>query len=324
MISSERLPRHTDERDPPALATTAPAPPHRNWGALAETLATRLFWAVCARLSPEHAGQLGAVVGRCVGRFSRRRDIVRRNLKVAFPERSSREIERLVGDVFSNAGTVFGEYPHLATIADPASERITVSAHPDAPTNEPAICLTPHLANWEVPPILPLRLGVHDITVVYSPRHPAIDARLLAFRRAMGITVISRDNSMLTLYRALKRGGSIGLVADRRDGDGKRLPFFGRQRPVSLIPARLAIKANVPMTTAHTRRVGPGRYHLHLDASIRADPTLPDDEARATAMMMEVNRRYEAYISQSPGDWFCMNRLWNKKITGLPHPGAEP
>lgn len=325
MISGERrLPLEADGRAQRPPTTTQLEPPPNRWVDFAETLATRLFWGICARLSPERAGQFGAFVGRCVGRFSRRRDIVRRNLMVAFPERKGSEIDRLVKDVFRNAGTVFGEYPHLGTIADPASGRITVSAHPEAPSEEPAICMAPHLANWEVPAILPIRLGVRDITVVYSPHNPAIDARLLAFRGAMGVHVISRDNSMLTLYRALRRGGSVGLVADRRDGSGERLPFFGHPRPMSLIPARLAIKAKVPMTTAHTRRIGPGRYHLYLDSPIRADPSLPDDEARAIAMMAEVSRRYEAYIRQSPGDWFCMNRLWNKKITGLAHPGASP
>lgn len=287
-----------------------------------ETFAAGLFWTICGLLGPETAGRFGGLVGSLIGRFSRRTAIVRRNLEVAFPKAPAAEIDRLVKSVWRNAGTVFGEYPHLAGICDPSSGRVQVSVHPDAQIGGNTVFLAPHVGNWEVSAVAAPRRGT-PMTVVYSPRpNQAINDRLSQFRRALGVRVIPRDSSGLALFRELRRGHAIGLLADRRDGKGGRVPFFGQMRSVSLVPAMLALKSGASLATAHVRREGPARYRVHVDPPV-AD-TMPDAplEARALAMMQEISRRYEAHIREAPGDWFCMNRLWNKKITGKPRPTA--
>jgi KDO2-lipid IV(A) lauroyltransferase len=282
----------------------------------AETIGIGLFWSICERLSPEVAGRFGAFVGGIVGRLSRRTAIVRRNLEVAFPDLPAWEIEELVRGVWRNAGTVFGEYPHLDTICDPASGRVTISAHPDAPLGVKAVFLSSHVSNWEIGAIAPGRYG-SKVTAVYSPRpNPTVNARLQRYRAGLGIRVVPRDAASLMLFRQLKQGNAIGLVADRRDGKGVRVPFFRHMRSVSLVPAQLALKAGAALATGYVRRTGPARYHIYIDRPISVPRDGETIDARAEMMMREVNARYESYIRRDPGNWFCMNRLWPKKVTG--------
>lgn len=269
----------------------------------------QFFWGLMRRLSVERAGALGAWLFERLGPLSDRGATVRRNLMVAFPDRSREEIERLARAVWRNAGTVMAEFPHLKTIR----ERVQVTMDPACDRTRPILFCAAHLASWEVSAVGPVRMG-WPMTVVYTPMpNPIIDRQLLARRQeGLGVRLMPRDGSGLGLIRALKRGEAVGLVADRRQKGEARIIFFGVDRPISLAPAKLALRAGAQFASATVLRDGPARYRIVLDA-----PILPEDPAasldeQAAAMMRQLYARYETYIRAQPENWFCMKLVWPK------------
>ena len=74
-------------------------------------------------LSPDLASGAGRRLMRRLGpRLDKTRHI-RRNLKIAFPEKSAGDIDELVRDLWGNLGAVLAEYPHLDTICHREAEQ---------------------------------------------------------------------------------------------------------------------------------------------------------------------------------------------------------
>ncbi|MBL6933757.1 MAG: lauroyl acyltransferase, partial [Rhodospirillales bacterium] len=121
-------------------------------------LASYVFFALIKLLPISWASSLGGWIGREIGPglgISRR---ARRNLAIAFPEKSSEEIERLVLEMWDNLGRTVMEYPLLGRIkvkgANPhveviGAENIDLIRDDD----KAGIFFSGHIANWEIPAI---------------------------------------------------------------------------------------------------------------------------------------------------------------------------
>ena len=84
------------------------------------------FWSICERLSPERASRFGAAVLAALGPRSSKQEKLIDNLRVAFPDWSDVERERVALGIWRSMGACAGEYPHLGAFgvrADTASAR---------------------------------------------------------------------------------------------------------------------------------------------------------------------------------------------------------
>jgi KDO2-lipid IV(A) lauroyltransferase len=93
-------------------------------------------------------------------------------LTLAFPEKSSGEIEALIREIWGNVGAVMAEYPHLPAYTVPENpQRLEIVNTSDSQAFQgnanPAIFVSAHLANWELPAAALSRLGVQG-SVLYT------------------------------------------------------------------------------------------------------------------------------------------------------------
>jgi KDO2-lipid IV(A) lauroyltransferase len=297
-----------------ARRAVAANPAVRRLGWLVEAALLGSFWWACGRLSPERAGRFGAAILGAVGpRLVKARD-VRRNLEIAFRERSPAERRRLEVAVWRNLGAIMAEYPHLETICHLEPERLEIAIDPAVDVDRGLVFALPHLANWEVAAAVPAHLG-KLMTAIYAPlKNPWLDRRLQGHRAALRCRLVPRDGSALSLLKILKRGGGIGIVADHRDDAGVPIPFFGYDKLTSLSPAWLALKGDAQLVPGKVERLGPARYRVVADRPILPDASLGGPEAQAVGMMRELNARFEAWIRARPEEWFCTKRAWPRRL----------
>jgi Kdo2-lipid IVA lauroyltransferase/acyltransferase len=289
---------------------------------LAEAAAVGLFWFVCARLSPERAGALGRRMLQAIGPRLARNAVIRRNLEIAFRDRSPAEIRSFERQIWGNLGTVLAEYPHLATICEAGAGRLEAVLDPEVDPERPIVFAGPHIANWEVSAAAPLLLGL-PMTVAYTPlSNPYVDRWLLAHRQKLGCRLLPRDRSAFALVKALKRGEAIGIVVDHRNNEGVPLPFFGYDKLTTLSPAWLALKTGAQLVPGRIERLGPARYRVIAEAPVLPEVGEADTDRRAARMMAELNARFEAAIREQPGNWSCTKRSWPRKLE--PRPAARP
>ena len=168
-------------------------------------------------LSPDLASKAGRRLMRRLGpRLDKTRHI-RRNLKIAFPEKNAADIDELIRDLWGNLGSILAEYPHLGTICHTeADQRLSCVVQGDPPvfkqSGTPAVFVTAHLANWELAAGALVHLGI-PLTVVYTRlQNPSMDRMLYRARQALGCGLVERDGAGRQLMRCLKQGTSVGLA----------------------------------------------------------------------------------------------------------------
>ena len=290
---------------------------HLQWRIEAAVFA--LFWRICGWLPPDRASAFGRWLFELVGPRSRKSNYMERNLRLAFPDLDEASREALLREVWGNTGAVFAEYPHLQTICQREYEtRITVKSNLDLAkfrTGErQAIFVAAHIANWEVSTAPALVQGF-PLSVVYAPiKNPYIDRMLIRKRIGLGCRLLSRNQSLPELMRALNKGECLGLVADHRDDAGVPIPFFKHDKLTTLVPARLALRFDCDLVPVRVERLENAHFRVTLHDPIRPDPNLTSQSDQAVRMMAEVNRLFEEWISERPQQWLCSKRAWAKQI----------
>jgi KDO2-lipid IV(A) lauroyltransferase len=266
-------------------------------------------------LSPERASALGRCIFRAIGPRLDKTRIFRRNLTLAFPEKSAAEIESLIRENWGNLGAVLAEYPHLRTYAS-RPEWLEIAINSDSPvflnTGKPAVFVTAHLANWEMALVAGIRLGL-NVSVLYTPlQNPWLDRMLYRARTRAGMILLPRDGSVRTLVRELSDGRSIGLLVDQRVDSGEAVPFFGLDMNTSTTPARLALRYHCDLIPVRVRRLDNTHFRVSFEPSVIPADGIMDEHGKILDMTRQVNAIFETWIREQPQEWLCSKRRWAK------------
>ena len=131
-------------------------------------------------------------------------------------------------------------------------------------------------------------------------------------RSALGATFIA-TSSARGVYRVLREGGVLGVMADRAvTGTGERVEFFGRQVLLPSAHIALALRANATVLPAFAYR--------HRDTvSLRFEPPLEltdtgDHAADVRRGMREFARAMERHIRGTPEEWAVFERVFPGEV----------
>lgn len=289
-----------------------------------------LVWVVVklARLLPiDVASRFGERVGAWVGpKLKDKNAKFRQNMGTAFPELDNAQLDDLVTRAWGRAGRVMAEFPHLDTIlGEPDRLQIEIHQPIEAFSNpdKPCVIVTAHVSNWEVVCLAMAKMGIPNVSLYSPPTNPLLDKMLKESRKSLNCELIPRDNAARLLVRAMKSGRTAAMVMDRRIDEGKPVKFFGRDKPSTLLPAKLALKEGCDFVPAQVERLEDARYRVTFHPPITpADPGT-DHTSQAIDMVQQVHNQFETWIRQRPEDWFCSKLIWPKtfkrnqlKVTG--------
>lgn len=288
-----------------------------------EAMLMRLAWAGFRRLSVDQASALGGQGLAMLGPRLRKTRHIRANLRHAFPQASEAALERHVREVWRTLGRVIAEYPHLGAIAEgrygPRIEEVfQPGATKETLAQGPVLFVGGHCGNWELAGVTTYQPTL-PMTLIYSPqRNVAIDAMLLAWRQGLGMRYVPKGDGLVAMRRALSEGRSIGLLLDQRVDGGEPLPFFGHEAWTATVPFRLAVRSGMPIVPVRVERLEGVRFRITVHRPLRPDPTLTDARDQARHLASAMNRIYEQWIRERPGQWMCLKRRWPEK------PSAQP
>ena len=186
----------------------------------------------------------------------------------------------------------------------------------------PAVLLGLHLGNWEIlGQALALR-GQLGASVAMPLKNPWIDARIVAWRRRTGQTIIPRNGAVRRLLTILREGGRVALLIDQNTKPaegGVFVDFFGLPAPVSRAAAALAIRAQAPVIVLHCLPQADGGYCAY--ASEPMPP--PADKTAETDFTRVLCKRMEQTIRSAPERWLWMYKRW-KYIPAGSDPARYP
>ncbi len=119
-----------------------------------------------------------------------------------------------------------------------------------------------HFGAIELPIVFVSNLVGRNVTApMETVSDPGLQHWFVTSRSRVGVNIVPIRNARRTLLAAIRRGESVGLVADRDlAGSGILVPFFGHPAPIPAGPAILALETGAPMWVAAAMRTKDGRY----------------------------------------------------------------
>ncbi len=287
------------------------------WGLEGSLIA--FFAGILGLLSPDRASRIGRRILRRFGPGMDKSRLIRRNLRLAFPDKQPPEIEKLLQDIWGNLGAIIAEYPHLGAICNSeADQRLEYEVKGDPQvfrnTGRPAVFVSAHLANWELAAGAIVHKGI-PLSVVYTAiQNPVIDRLLYQARQALGCGLIERDGAVRQLMRCLKQGTSVGLIVDQRVDTGEPVRFFDHDMLTSITPAQLALRFNCELIPVQIQRLEDARFRVVFHEPVTADDEGLDEHEKSLQIARKISILFESWIRERPHEWMCTKRRWPKHL----------
>jgi len=271
------------------------------------------------RLPARSAIEFAARAGRFIGPYTPRHRVAITNLRSAYPEKPTAEIEKIAGDMWDGMARLFAEYIFLDAVFDydPEAEKpglIEVQGREIferlRDEKKPHIFFTAHTGNFELLPVCAATFGLNVTALFRPPNNPFIADKVLSARRTnMGHLVPSKAGAAWSLAHVLGEGGNVGMLVDQKFRRGVPSTFFGRPVKTNPLLAKLARQFDCDVYPARCIRLPNGRYRLELYE--RMD--LPRDakgqvDIEATAQLL--NDTVEKWVRQYPGQWMWFHKRW--------------
>ncbi|MBR9834684.1 MAG: lysophospholipid acyltransferase family protein [Alphaproteobacteria bacterium] len=276
-----------------------------------------IYWAPMKMLGPDRASNFLGWLFRKLGPHLSQHKTSLRNLKLAFPDKSRAELDKIARDAWESVGRTAGELPHLSKIRPYSTDRVNVigAEYLDQieQSEKGAIFVSGHFANWEIMAAAIVCRPVDCLITYRSLNNPHIDRRLNKARHDYGIDVLTpKGMGTRHLMRALSKGRSAALMNDQKFNEGLAVDFFGYPAMTAPGPSRMALKYDVPIVMVSTRRTGPARFEVEIHAPLKLEDT--GDVARdVQAGVEQITRFIEDEVRANPGQWFWQHRRWPKE-----------
>ena len=263
----------------------------------------------------------------------RHRRVALRNLTMCFgQEKSPGEIRALARENFRRIGENFACAARTAAMShEDLRPRVEFVANellspPAGHAPKSVVAAIGHFGNFE----LYARFGQFApafkcATTYRALRQPSLNALMQSLRERSGCQFFERrfDGPFLRTFMH-QPGVILGLLADQHAGDaGLRLPFLGHDCSTSAAPAVFALRYHCSLITGICYRVGLARWRIEQGSEI---PTHENGRPRSTAaIMLDVNRAFEAAVLRDPANWFWVHNRWKPaKRRGLKSAAPGP
>jgi KDO2-lipid IV(A) lauroyltransferase len=269
-------------------------------------------------------------VGRGVGWLAYKlagglRRVGRRNLELAFPEKTPVEREKLLRGCFNTLGRTLGEVSQFpSTTPEKLREIIEFDAESLSYFKEleqsgrGIIFLTGHLGAWEL-----LSFGwsalEYPISFLVRPLdNERVDKMVEKIRTRFGNRAISKKQAARVAIRTLREGQTLGILADLNalPNEGVFVPFFGHQACTTTGVATLALMTDAivfPVCAVWSEKKG--RYVFQGGPPVelvRTGDNKTDIETN-TARFAQV---WESYVRRWPEQWMWIHKRWKTRPEG--------
>ena len=234
---------------------------------------------------------------------------VKKHLKIAFPQKSRKEINKLTSQHWFMFGQTIGEMPHinklikLGNLQTEGLEKIK---------NGPAILVGAHMGNWE------FLLRVGDLAgrragYVFRPINNWILNKIQAYRNKDANADFYRKGRLAAIGMAgkLKNGEVVGLTGDQLLREGIMVPFFGIKTPTPQAAAVMALKWDVPIYMVRVERFKGIKFKMTVEDKIKIPKNLDKDKA-TYEITRSISKRIEEWITDKPEQWLWAHRRWGK------------
>jgi KDO2-lipid IV(A) lauroyltransferase len=280
------------------------------------------------RLPPERALRVGARLGRWAARLGGDRAAVARiNLRIAFPDLSEAERERLLEQSYEHMGMGVAE---LALLQGPQRDALLadveilglehLAAAEAASETGGVLVLSAHLGSWDLCAAAIARRGYRLSVVHRGFENPALERMLYEVRQRPGepgdLEQLRIGGSGIPALRALRSGRKLVVLLDQdaRREEGIFVPFFSESACTRVGPARIAMRGGYPVIPAFAHRIGAtGRHRIRFEPPLLIEAGKEADPGALARNVARMNAAIERAVRASPEQWLWLHRRWRTR-----------
>ena len=243
-----------------------------------------------------------------------RYDVVRSNLRNAFPEQSEGEINTLTEQTFRNLADLLVEtIKGIGISRDELERRMAITAssrvHELVNQGKPLIFLTAHYCNWEWLLLYSCMHLPHPLMVAYQPFHDQrFDEFMLEARTRFGGELVPATDLIRQIIKHRKTLRTLTLLADQSPMRSERkywTTFLNQDTAFIDGTDSLAWLTGMPVIFVSTKRRKRGHYDVSLE--VIAEPPY---EKNVHTVVERYARELEAMIQADPSAWLWSHRRW--------------
>ena len=247
---------------------------------------------------------------------ARHRRVAYRNLEMCFGrEKSPHQIREIAHENFRRIGESFACAVKTASMTfEQLRPHVEFIAPPEllgADRPNRIMAAIGHFGNFELYARFgQFASGFKSATTYRGLRETSLNRLLQSLRERSGCLFFERRFDGRALRAFMKQNGVVlGLLSDQHAGDaGVRLPFLGHDCSTTSAPAIFALRYDCTLLTGVCYRVALARWRIEAGELI---PIRQNGEARSIeAIMLDVNRAFEAAVRRDPANWFWVHNRW--------------
>lgn len=261
---------------------------------------------------------------RWIGPKTGRHNLILRNLRGAYPEKSDAEIEEIAVASWGHIGRLIAEYVFLDKLFDfdPESDKVGrievegVERFKDLlQLDRPFIVFTAHTGNFELLPVAAASFNLFVTVLFRPPNNPYVADKVFRFRRKrMGDLVPSHAGSSFALASALDSGKGVGVLVDQKFRRGMPTKFFNQDVKTNPLLAKLARQFDCVIYPARCIRLPDNRFRLVLEEPVELPRTESGAvDVNATSQML--NDKVESWVREYPEQWLWYHDRWSRRKT---------
>ncbi len=243
-----------------------------------------------------------------------RYDVVRSNLRNAFPERRKREIDTLTEETFRSLADLLVEtIKGIGITRDELERRMEITAssrvYELVDQGKPLLFLTAHYCNWEWILLYSCMHLPHPLMAAYQPFHnQRFDEFMLKARTRFGGELVPATDLIRQIITHRKTLKTLTLLGDQSPARNERkywTTFLNQDTAFVDGTDGLVWLTKMPVIFASTKRRKRGHYDISLN--VIAEPPY---EKNAHTVVERYARELETMIRADPPAWLWSHRRW--------------
>jgi len=258
------------------------------------------------------ASFIGGKLFEIIGPLFRSEKIIHSNIKKAFPNLNSKEINKITKQMWNNYGRVFSEYMFIKNYRNNLFDtHITIRGleilREIKKNNKPVIFISGHFSNFE---LMAMALEKHEIKLaaIYRPLNNFFLNFLMEKIRKDHICKYQIKKGLggiREIIRLNQNGFSTALMIDQRVSQGIKANFFNQQAFTTTIPAQLVKKYNFPVVPLFIERYENIKFKITIQEPIYFSKSTTEKE-----ITEKLNSLIEKMILFKPDQWIWSHNRW--------------
>ena len=273
---------------------------------------TILSFIIFKLLGPIVSSNLSGKIFEKIGPFFRSKKIILSNLKRAYPDKSSEDLNKIINSMWNNYGRFFAEFMFIKDFRKgKLSEKIEIEGKEILDdikiNNRQVIFISGHFSNFELMAMCLEKSGI-KLSAIYRPLNNIFLNKIMETLRKKYICrnqIKKGIGGLKKLIELKKNNLSTALMIDQRVSEGILSNFFNKKALTTTIPAQLVKRFNIPIVPVYIERTEGIKFKIIISPPINFS-----ENFTIQSITDELNLILEKMINKKPEQWIWSHNRW--------------